>query len=40
MTAWLQPGSAERLPELVHVLRKPFDLSDLGAVLKRYLPRR
>jgi len=40
MTAWLQPEADERLPELVEVLRKPFDLSDLGAVLRRHLPRR
>jgi two-component system KDP operon response regulator KdpE len=40
MSAWLRPESDERLPELVEVLRKPFDLSDLGAVLKRHLPRR
>ena len=40
MTAWLQPESDEQLPELVEVLRKPFDLSDLGAVLRRHLPHR
>jgi DNA-binding response OmpR family regulator len=40
MSGWLRPESDERLPELVEVLRKPFDLSDLGAVLKRHLPRR
>ena len=40
MTAWLQPEADEHLPELVEVLRKPFDLSDLGAVLRRHLPRR
>ena len=40
MTAWLRPESDEQLPELVGVLRKPFDLSALGAVLSRHLPRR
>jgi two-component system KDP operon response regulator KdpE len=40
MTAWLQPEPHEQLPELVGVLRKPFDLSDLRAVVRRHLPRR
>ena len=40
MTAWLRPEFDERLPELVAVLRKPFDLSELGAVLGQHLPRR
>jgi DNA-binding response OmpR family regulator len=40
MTAWQRPRTEEQLPELVDVLRKPFDLSDLGAVLKRHLPPR
>ena len=39
MTAW-RPETPARAPELVEVLLKPFDLSDLGAVLKRHLPRR
>ena len=39
MTAWPSPQTEDWL-EIVDVLRKPFDLSDLGAVLKRYLPRR
>lgn len=39
MTAWRSETTA-RSPELVEVLQKPFDLSDLGAVLKRHLPRR
>lgn len=39
MTAW-RPESTARSPELVEVLQKPFDLSELGAVLKRHLPRR
>jgi len=40
MTAWQRAENEERLPELVDVLRKPFDLADLGAVLKRHLPHR
>ena len=40
MTAWPRPETEEDCPELVGVLRKPFDLSELGAVLKRHLPRR
>jgi two-component system KDP operon response regulator KdpE len=41
MTAWLEPGvDKQSSPELVEVLRKPFDLSALGAVLRRYLPPR
>lgn len=39
MTAW-PPETTAHAPELVEVLQKPFDLSDLGAVLKRHLPRR
>jgi len=40
MTALAQPASDGPLPEVVEALQKPFDLSDLGAVLKRHLPRR
>lgn len=40
MTALLRPGTEESWPELVDVLRKPFDLADLAAVLQRRLPRR
>jgi len=40
MTAWLRPGTEQDWPELVDVLRKPFDLADLAAVLKGHLPRR
>jgi len=39
MTAWPRPETEADWPELVGLLRKPFDLSDLGAVLKRHLPR-
>jgi DNA-binding response OmpR family regulator len=39
MTAWQHPET-EGSPEVVEVLHKPFDLSDLAAVLKRHLPRR
>lgn len=39
MTAW-RPENTARSPELVEVLQKPFELSDLGAVLARHLPRR
>ena len=40
MTARQQPGTHGDWPELVDVLRKPFELSDLAAVLQRHLPRR
>ncbi|HEY1334116.1 MAG TPA: response regulator [Myxococcaceae bacterium] len=39
MTAWPRPRTEQDWPELVDVLRKPFDLADLAAVLKRHLPR-
>lgn len=39
MTAWPRPELEQDGPELVGLLRKPFDLSELGAVLKRHLPR-
>jgi DNA-binding response OmpR family regulator len=39
MTAWPSPQTEDWL-EIVDVLRKPFDLSDLAAVLKRHLPHR
>ena len=40
MTARLRPGTEETWPELVDVLRKPFELADLAAVLRRRLPSR
>ena len=40
MTAWPRPETEKDWPELVDLLRKPFDLSELAAVLKRHLPRR
>jgi DNA-binding response OmpR family regulator len=40
MTARLQPGTEGHWPELVDVLRKPFELSELAGVLERRLPRR
>ena len=40
MTAWQHPEADATSPELVEVLQKPFDLSDLAGVLKRHLPRR
>lgn len=40
MTARLRPGTDETWPELVDVLRKPFDLAELAAVLQRRLPSR
>jgi DNA-binding response OmpR family regulator len=39
MTAW-DPGTTETSAGVVEVLQKPFDLADLGAVLKRHLPPR
>ena len=39
MTAWPRPEVEADWPELVGMLRKPFDLSDLAALLKRHLPR-
>jgi DNA-binding response OmpR family regulator len=40
MTAWQHTEADGPSPELVEVLHKPFDLSELAAVLKRHLPRR
>ena len=40
MTALQHPEAEGTSPELVEVLQKPFDLSDLAGVLKRHLPRR
>lgn len=39
MSAWRSETTA-RAPEQVDVLQKPFDLSELRAVLKRHLPHR
>jgi DNA-binding response OmpR family regulator len=40
MTAGGREGPETRSPELVEVLPKPFQLSDLAALLERRLPRR
>lgn len=40
MSAWPRERTEADWPELVGVLRKPFDLADLAAVVKRHLPRR
>src|SRR5262245_51989548 len=40
MTARQRPGTDGEWPELVDVLRKPFELSELAGVLERRLPRR
>jgi len=40
MTARLRPGANADLPEVVEVLRKPFELSQLSELLERRLPRR
>ena len=40
MSAWPIRDGHEGWPELVAVLQKPFELSDLAATLERHLPRR
>jgi hypothetical protein len=40
MTAGLRSRAEPGWPELVEVLQKPFELSELAALLQRRLPRR
>lgn len=40
VTAGPRPGEGTRWPEVVQLLRKPFELAELAALLERHLVRR